>query len=95
MVESTRRPTTTLPSTVTQMFVVGADHSMLECTLYGAADHRTVSGGTQWMMLSAAVEKKFPHSGSRRAHLELISNLLQPKRAHYVHVSIQDHGIRK
>ena len=37
------------------MFVAAADHSMLECTLYGAADHRTVNGGTQYHPLSAAV----------------------------------------
>ena len=30
------------------MFVAAADHSMLECTLYGAADHQTVNSGTQW-----------------------------------------------
>ena len=29
--------------------------SMLECTLYGAADQPIVNGGTQWMVLSAAV----------------------------------------
>ena len=29
------------------IFVAAADHSMLECTLYGAADHQTVDGRTQ------------------------------------------------
>ena len=37
------------------MFVVGADPEHAAGPSLSAADHQTVNGGTQWMVLSAAV----------------------------------------
>ena len=41
-----------------EMFVVGADPEHAAGPSLSAADHQTVNGGTQWMVLSAAIDKR-------------------------------------
>ena len=58
-----RRPTTTLPSTVTTMFVVSAAPSMLECTFYAFGSARILELLTAALSGSAAVKNSTSAEG--------------------------------